>query len=73
MPLWRFEGELKNKLLFKSSSKVSPEAVLFKAFKFFDTFNNGYLNRKDFFKAIVKCGVIVDTYVSMGLRGRIWT
>lgn len=57
-----FETELKNKLLFKSSSKVSPQVVLFKACKFFDLYNAGELNRKSFFKAIVKCGVIIDTY-----------
>lgn len=68
MGRFRFEAELKNKLLFKSSAKVTSEAYLFKAFKFFDLFNNGYLNKKDFFKAIAKCGVVVDTYVKLPLN-----
>jgi len=51
---------------------VSLDAFLFKAFKFFDLYNNGYLVRSDFFKAIAKCGVVVETYVKMILF-RIWT
>lgn len=48
---------------YKASSKVSPDAFLYKAFKFFDLYNNGYLGKLDFFKAIAKCGVVVDTHV----------
>lgn len=66
-----FENELINKIQFKASSKVSADMVLFKAFKFFDLYNNGFLVKKDFFKAIAKCGVIVDTYVELLLYKRI--
>ena len=59
----RFESELKNKIQFKASSRMSNDAVLFKAFKFYDLYNNGNLSRIDFFKAIAKCGVVVDTHV----------
>lgn len=58
-----FESELKNKIQFKASSRISNDAVLFKAFKFYDLYNNGFLSRADFFKAIAKCGVVVDTHV----------
>ena len=44
---------------------MSNDAVLFKAFKFYDLYNNGYLSRTDFFKAIAKCGVVVDTHVRL--------
>jgi Ca2+-binding EF-hand superfamily protein len=54
---------LKNKIQFKASSKVSNDAVLFKAFKFFDLYNNGWLSKSDFFKAIAKCGVVPETHV----------
>lgn len=57
-----FESELKNKLQFKASHRVSTDALLFKAFKFYDLYNNGYLLKTDFFKAIAKCGVVVDTH-----------
>lgn len=46
---------------------MSNDAVLFKAFKFYDLYNNGYLSRVDFFKAIAKCGVIIDTHVTLVL------
>lgn len=60
----RFEKELKHKLEYKASSKISPDTYLYKSFKFFDLYNNGYLNKSDFFKAIAKCGVVVDTHVN---------
>ncbi len=43
------------------------DAFLFKAFKFFDLYNNGALNKIDFFKAIAKCGVVVDTHVVLSV------
>jgi hypothetical protein len=70
--LFSFETELINKIQFKASSKVSHDAFLFKAFKFFDLYNNGCLSKTDFFKAIAKCGVIVDTHVTI-FSLRIWT
>lgn len=51
------------KIQFKASSKVSLDAFLFKAFKFFDLYQNGRLGQVDFFKAIAKCGVVVDPEV----------
>jgi hypothetical protein len=58
-----FEAELLQKIKFKASSKVSTDAFLFKAFKFFDLLNSGALPKSDFFRAIAKCGVLVDSYV----------
>ena len=51
---------------------MSVDAVLFKAFKFFDLYNNGWLSRTDFFKAIAKCGVVVDTHVICIVTVRMW-
>ena len=51
------------KIQFKASSKVSLDAFLFKAFKFFDLYQNGHLGQVDFFRAIAKCGVVVDPEV----------
>mgnify|MGYP002074447889 CR=1 FL=1 len=59
------------KIQFKASSKVSLDAFLFKAFKFFDLHNSGFLNKNDFFRAIAKCGVVVDTHV-LFLPFRTW-
>ena len=42
---------------------MSTDAFLFKAFKFFDLYNNGHLSRSDFFRGIAKCGVVVETHV----------
>jgi len=50
---------------------VSLDAFLFKAFKFFDLLNNGALSKNDFFRAIAKCGVLVESYVPFDLS-RIW-
>ena len=45
------------------------DAFLFKAFKFFDLLNTGFLAKQEFFRAIAKCGVVVDTHVtSMQIR-----
>lgn len=52
------------KLQFKASSKVSIDWLLFKAFRFFDLNNNGHLPQSQFFRAIAKCGVLVDSHVN---------
>ncbi len=40
---------------------------MYKSFKFFDLYNTGSLGKSDFFKAIAKCGVVVDTHVILML------
>lgn len=50
---------------------MSLDTFLFKAFKFFDLNNNGCLAKNDFFRAIAKCGVAVDSEVII-LRCRLW-
>lgn len=67
-----FEKELKNKLALKSSGKQSEEALIIKAFKYFDLDNSGECSKDEFIKAIAKLGVtgfsnkqlleIFDTY-----------
>jgi len=39
------------------------DGFLFKSFKFFDLNSNGWLTKMDFFKAIAKCGLVVQTQV----------
>lgn len=52
-----FEKELKNKLSLKSSGKTSEEALVIKAFKYFDLDNSGQCSQDEFLKAIAKLGV----------------
>lgn len=52
-----FEAELKNKLALKSSGKQSEEALIVKAFKYFDLDNSGACSPDEFIKAIAKLGV----------------
>ena len=59
------------KIQFKTFSNVSLDAYLFKNFKFFDLHNQGRLSSSDFFRAIAKCGVVVETHVLM-YQDRIW-
>ncbi len=59
------------KIQFKTFSNVSLDAYLFKNFKFFDLHNQGRLSSSDFFRAIAKCGVVVETHVLL-YRYRIW-
>jgi len=39
------------------------DAFLFKNMRFFDLQDKGMLAKLDFFKAIAKCGVVIDTHV----------
>ena len=39
------------------------DAFLFKNMRFFDLGDKGHLSKLDFFKAIAKCGVVIDTHV----------
>ena len=59
------------KIQFKTFSNVSLDAYLFKNFKFFDLHNQGRLSSSDFFRAIAKCGVVVETHVLVK-QDRIW-
>ena len=53
------------KIQFKTFSNVSLDAYLFKNFKFYDLHSQGYLSKADFFRAIAKCGVVVETHVHL--------
>jgi len=56
-----FEKELKNKLAQKTTGAQSEEAVLKKAFKYFDLNNNGTVEPDEFAKAIEKIGILIPT------------
>ena len=43
-----FEKELKHRLNMKSNPHLSEEAILLKAFKYFDLSNTGKTNKKQF-------------------------
>jgi Ca2+-binding EF-hand superfamily protein len=42
--LYRFEEELKLKLLQRSSHRLTEEACLVKMFKYFDVYDKGYVS-----------------------------
>jgi Ca2+-binding EF-hand superfamily protein len=52
-----FEKELRGKLLQKSTSHQSEEAILLKNFRFFDLDNSGTVEFNEFVKAVEKIGV----------------
>ena len=56
-----FERELKNKLAEKTRGAQSEEAVLMKAFKYFDLNDNGTVEPEEFAKAIEKIGIQIPT------------
>lgn len=56
-----FEKELTKKLQQKASGAQSEEAVLLKAFKYFDLNNNGEVEPDEFAKAIEKIGIMIPT------------
>jgi Ca2+-binding EF-hand superfamily protein len=56
-----FERELKTKLAQKSSGNQNEEAVLMRAFKYFDLNNNGTVEPDEFAKAIEKIGIMIPT------------
>jgi hypothetical protein len=45
---YRFEDELKGKLLQKSNSRLTEEACLIKMFKYFDIYDKGSVDFNDF-------------------------
>ena len=55
--LFSFERELKNKLAEKTKGAQSEQAVLMKAFKYFDLNDNGTVEPDEFAKAIEKIGI----------------
>jgi Ca2+-binding EF-hand superfamily protein len=55
--LYSFERELKNKLAEKTKGAQSEQAVLMKAFKYFDLNDNGTVEPDEFAKAIEKIGI----------------
>jgi hypothetical protein len=55
--LFRFEKQLKDKLIQRSNSKLSEQACLVKMFKFFDIQNLGYVNFDGFVKVCEKTGM----------------
>lgn len=56
-----FERELKNKLQEKTKGSQSEEAVLMKAFKYFDLNDSGSVEPDEFAKAIEKIGIQIPT------------
>ena len=56
-----FEKTLKQKLSQKSNGQQSEEAVLLKAFKYFDLNNNGTVEPDEFAKAVEKIGIMIPT------------
>ena len=58
---YSFERELKNKLAQKASGVQSEEAVLLRAFKYFDLNNNNTVEPEEFAKAIEKIGIMIPT------------
>lgn len=58
--LYRFEKDLKQKLILKSTSHITEEGVLLKAFKYFDLNNSGTVNKKQFVATLEKIGLAID-------------
>ena len=56
-----FEKTLRQKLSQKSNGQQSEEAVLLKAFKYFDLNNNGTVEPDEFAKAVEKIGIMIPT------------
>lgn len=52
-----FEKEIRNKLAIKSNGKQGEEALLIKAFKYFDLDNSGECSKDEFLKALTKIGI----------------
>ena len=52
---------MKNKLAQKASGVQSEEAVLLRAFKYFDLNNNNTVEPEEFAKAIEKIGIMIPT------------
>lgn len=55
-----FEKDLKHKLILKSTSHITEEGVLLKAFKYFDLNNSGTVNKKQFVATLEKIGLAID-------------
>jgi len=53
----RFEKALKDKLIQKSSAKMSEEACLMKMFKYFDVMNAGAVDFPQFQRVLEKSGM----------------
>ena len=53
----RFEKALKDKLIQKSSAKMSEEACLIKMFKYFDVMNAGAVDFNQFARVLEKSGM----------------
>ncbi len=56
-----FERTLKQKLAQKANGNTNEEAVLLKAFKYFDLNNNGTVEPDEFAKAVEKIGIMIPT------------
>jgi Ca2+-binding EF-hand superfamily protein len=60
-----FEAELRNKLAFKASSKISADSLLVRLFKFFDLHETGELPFQEFFRGVAKAGVVLGSQEHM--------
>ena len=67
--LCSFEKTLRQKLSQKSNGQQSEEAVLLKAFKYFDLNNNGTVEPDEFAKAVEKIGIMIPTKQVSKLSG----
>jgi Ca2+-binding EF-hand superfamily protein len=53
-----FEDELKIRLIQKSTKHMSEEQILLKSFKYFDLYNKGCVELKEFCKVLEKIGLV---------------
>lgn len=56
-----FEKEVLRKLTQKTTGGQNEEAVLRRAFKYFDIDNSGNVNMQEFQKAVEKVGILIPT------------
>lgn len=55
--MYRFEKELKDKLIQRSNAKITEEACLVKMFKYFDYADKGAVNFNEFTRVMIKTGM----------------
>ena len=63
----QFQKELKDKLIQKSSDKISQEACLVKMFKFFDSNDLGHVEFSQFLKSMEKIGFQYEEELMRGI------
>lgn len=53
----QLEKQLREKVALKTHNKMSDEAYLIKAIKFFDIYNSGYVTYEQFHQAMERIGI----------------